>query len=528
MFGAMLADLKAIRQRDPACRSYLEAFLCYPGFHALCWYRLSHRLYRWNMPLYARIVNTFARFLTGADIHPGATIGRGVFIDHAMGVVIGETAIVGDNVTMLHEVTLGGTGKEHGKRHPTIEAGVLIGAGAKILGNITIGEGAKVGSGTVVNRSVDPHSTVVGVLGRVVRVPAGVVLAPSETMDQINLPDILTDRMTELHNQVQALKVELDRLHTQAKETARASGLHLIAAAAAPGSAPEPGAAPANILDEVMLRKRAEVAERKVKLPVSKLPARIEAPGGATVRDFPAALVHFKGTEPSGDSQAAANGTLKVIAEFKRKSPSGGDLRPGAEVADVARAYQAAGAAALSVLTDGPGFGGSLDDLRAARAACTLPVLRKDFTCDEYQIDEAWSHGADAILLIVAALTELELKRLYDYATQKGLHVLVEVHDAAEMAVARKLGANLIGVNNRNLKTLKTDLQTSLDVLATVPDAERRRMVLVTESGLRTHADLERLHAAGYQAALVGESLLRQPDLTTALRDLIGAATVKA
>lgn len=509
MFGAMLADLKAIRHRDPACRSYLEALLCYPGFQALCWYRVSHIFYKIRLRLVARLINTWARFVTGADIHPGATIGRGVFIDHAMGVVIGETSIIGNNVTMLHEVTLGGTGKEHGKRHPTIEDGVLIGAGAKILGNITIGAGSKVGSGTVVNRSVDPHSTVVGVLGRVVRVPAGVVLAPSETMDQINLPDILTDRMNELNNQVTALKAELERIQAHAKETARASGLHPVIEKKADE--------PANILDAVMQRKRVEVAERKAKLPTAKLPARIDAPGGAAVRDFAAALAAAKNA-----NGGSGNGSLRVIAEFKRKSPSGGEIRPGAQVAEVAQGYAAAGAACLSVLTDGPGFGGSLDDLRAARGAVALPVLRKEFICDEYQIDEAWSHGADAVLLIVAALPELELKRLYEYAVKKGLHVLVEVHDTAEMLIARKLGASLIGVNNRNLKTLTTDLQISLDVLQVIPESDRRQLTLVTESGIKTHEDMTRLKAAGYHAALVGESLLRQPDPQAALKALIG------
>lgn len=524
MFGAILADLKAIRQRDPACRSYLEAVLCYPGFHALCWYRFSHLLLKLNMPLYARMTNTFARFLTGADIHPGATIGRGVFIDHAMGVVIGETSVIGNNVTMLHEVTLGGTGKEHGKRHPTIEDGVLIGAGAKILGNITIGVGAKVGSGTVVNRSVDPHSTVVGVLGRVVRVPAGVVLAPSETMDQINLPDILTDRMTELHSQVQALQAELDRMHAQAKETAKASGLHAPVGAAAGGGG-APGREP-NILDEVMARKRIEVAQRKAAVPVSKLPARLDAPGGAAVRDFGGALVRLKGTGPdvAGTSATAdnGNGSLRVIAEFKRKSPSGGEIRPGAQVADIVKQYAQAGAAALSVLTDEPGFGGTLEDLRAARAAVNLPVLRKEFICDEYQIDEAWAHGADAILLIVAALAETDLKRLYEYAVRKGLHVLVEVHDRAELKTARALGAKLIGVNNRNLKTLKTDLATSFELLATLSENDRKQVTLVTESGIKTHEDMTKLKSAGYQAALVGESLLRAKDPQGALRELIG------
>ena len=168
MFATIREQIDTVFRRDPAARSTLEIFLCYPGFHALLLHRFAHWLYthRWFTP--ARIVSQFSRTLTGIEIHPGARIGRRCFIDHGMGVVIGETTEIGDDVLMYQGVTLGGTGKEAGKRHPTIGNGVVIGTGAKILGNIRIGDHVKVGAGSVVVRPVPDHSTVVGVPGRVV------------------------------------------------------------------------------------------------------------------------------------------------------------------------------------------------------------------------------------------------------------------------------------------------------------------------------------------------------------------------
>lgn len=171
----IVADFKAIRERDPALPDgflgFLEALLCYPGFHAIFCHRFIHLLHaKLRIPLLPRLLSYLVRFLTGIEIHPGAKIGKGFFIDHGMGVVIGETAEIGDNVTLYHGVTLGGTGKEKGKRHPTVEDGVVIGAGAKVLGNIRIGRGSRIGAGSVVLRDVPPNSTVVGVPGVIVKV----------------------------------------------------------------------------------------------------------------------------------------------------------------------------------------------------------------------------------------------------------------------------------------------------------------------------------------------------------------------
>ncbi|HBL35801.1 MAG TPA: serine O-acetyltransferase, partial [Firmicutes bacterium] len=168
MFVYLREEIKAIFQRDPAARSFWEVILCYPGFHALLAYRIAHWFYRRKLFLLARLISQITRFLTGIEIHPGAKIGKGLFIDHGMGVVIGETTEIGDYVTIYQGVTLGGTGKEKGKRHPTIGDRVIIATGAKVLGSITVGENAKVGAGAVVIRPVPANSTVVGVPGRVV------------------------------------------------------------------------------------------------------------------------------------------------------------------------------------------------------------------------------------------------------------------------------------------------------------------------------------------------------------------------
>ena len=168
MFERIRNDIKVIFERDPAARSVLEIFLCYPGFHAMRFHHVSHWLWTHEFRLLARFLSHVSRGLTGIEIHPGATIGEGFFIDHGMGVVIGETAEIGKNVTMYHGVTLGGTSWKKGKRHPTIGENVIIGANAAILGAIQVGENSKIGSGSVVNREVPPHSTVVGIPGRVV------------------------------------------------------------------------------------------------------------------------------------------------------------------------------------------------------------------------------------------------------------------------------------------------------------------------------------------------------------------------
>lgn len=162
-------DIQVIYDKDPAANNILEVLLCYPGLHALIAYRFAHRLYKWNIPLIPRIISYITRIITGIEIHPAAKIGRKFFIDHGEGVVIGETTEIGDNVLIYQQVTLGGTGKEHGKRHPTLGDNVIVGAGAKVLGNINIGEGTRIGAGSVVVEDVPEHSTVIGVPGRVVQ-----------------------------------------------------------------------------------------------------------------------------------------------------------------------------------------------------------------------------------------------------------------------------------------------------------------------------------------------------------------------
>jgi serine O-acetyltransferase len=167
-FGLIREDIATVLERDPAAKSRLEVFLCYSGLHAVWFYRANHWLWHCHLRLLARWLSQIARWLTGIEIHPGATIGRRLFIDHGMGVVIGETAIVGDDVILYQGVTLGGTGKEQGKRHPTIEVNVVIGSGAKVLGNITVGRNCRIGAGSVVLRSVPDDSTVVGVPGHII------------------------------------------------------------------------------------------------------------------------------------------------------------------------------------------------------------------------------------------------------------------------------------------------------------------------------------------------------------------------
>jgi serine O-acetyltransferase len=169
MFRAIKEQIDTIFREDPAAKSVLEIVLCYPGFHAILLHRLAHKLYGWKVPLAPRVISQTGRFLTGIEIHPGATIGRRFFIDHGMGVVIGETAEIGDDVLLYQGVTLGGTGNEKGKRHPTLGSHVVVGSGAKVLGNIRIGDNVKIGAGSVVVHPVPDNSTVVGIPGRVVR-----------------------------------------------------------------------------------------------------------------------------------------------------------------------------------------------------------------------------------------------------------------------------------------------------------------------------------------------------------------------
>src|ERR1700677_1544944 len=201
-FRSVREDIAAVFESDPAARSYLEVVTCYPGLHAVWAHHLSHWLWRQHMRLLARLVSQVARLLTGVEIHPGAEIGRRLFIDHGIGTVIGETAIVGDDVTLYQGVTLGGTGKEKGKRHPTIGNNISIGSGAKLLGNITIGDNCRVGAGSVVLRSVPANSTIVGVPGHIVlRDGKRVVIT-----DPKDIRDPLSDVIIKLAEEVQELR----------------------------------------------------------------------------------------------------------------------------------------------------------------------------------------------------------------------------------------------------------------------------------------------------------------------------------
>ncbi|MBQ9988635.1 MAG: serine O-acetyltransferase [Clostridia bacterium] len=202
-------DLRAFRQRDPACKNVFEVIFLYSGFHALMFHRLAHFLYKCHLFFLARFVSQLSRFLTGIEIHPGAKIGRGVFIDHGSGIVIGETAEVGDNCTIYQGVTLGGTGKDTGKRHPTLGNDVLVGAGAKVLGPLTVGDHAKIAAGAVVLRNIPEHATAVGVPAKVVRIAGN---PSNDQLDQVHIPDPVALELDRLRQQVQTLQSRLDEL----------------------------------------------------------------------------------------------------------------------------------------------------------------------------------------------------------------------------------------------------------------------------------------------------------------------------
>jgi len=258
----------------------------------------------------------------------------------------------------------------------------------------------------------------------------------------------------------------------------------------------------ADILDQIVARKKLEVAACRDRVPTAALEGRLSV--APAVRDFFGAL--------------AAPGPIKLIAEFKRNSPSAGEIRPGATIEEVVCGYAAAGASCLSILTDGPGFGGSLVDLETARIAVPLPVLRKEFVVDRYQVIEARAHGADAVLLIAECLDDCHLRSLYREILDLGMTPLVELHDPENLPRVLDLGATLVGINNRDLQSMTTDLDTVLRLREQVPD----EVLLVAESGIKTRADVQRLEAAGIAAMLVGESLLKQPDPGKAVAALLG------
>lgn len=213
MFKTIKQDLKVVFERDPAATSKLEVILTYAGFHALLAYRLSHWLWARGVLFVPRVISQFARWLTGIEIHPAAKIGTGFFIDHGMGVVIGETAEVGDYVTLFQGVTLGGTGKERGKRHPTLGNHVVVGAGSKILGGIRIGDNVKIGANSVVLKSVPANSTVIGVPARVIKMEGERL--PETTMDHINIPDPIADRFEALERELIELRKKLESRNSE-------------------------------------------------------------------------------------------------------------------------------------------------------------------------------------------------------------------------------------------------------------------------------------------------------------------------
>ena len=260
------------------------------------------------------------------------------------------------------------------------------------------------------------------------------------------------------------------------------------------------------ILDDILARTRADLVARKAAKPLSEIEKSL--PEGPSVRSLAKAL-----------RPGAAGASITCIAEFKRRSPSAGWIREGAKASELARTYAASGAAALSVLTDEPFFGGALDDLTTAHSSTSLPVMRKDFIVDAYQLAEARAAGADAALLIVAALSDAEISALLAVGALYGLELLVEAHDAEEAARAVRLDAPLIGINNRDLRTFTVDRELAARLRAEIP-ADR---VVVAESGIRDAADVARLRAAGIDAMLVGETLMRAEDPGATLRALLAA-----
>jgi indole-3-glycerol phosphate synthase len=264
---------------------------------------------------------------------------------------------------------------------------------------------------------------------------------------------------------------------------------------------------PPDILRRILARKREEIEERSRRLPLAELRRRLDA--APPPRGFVRAI----------QNRLAANQPA-VIAEIKKASPSKGVLRADFHPAEIARSYERHGATCLSVLTDRDFFQGADEYLRQARAACALPVLRKDFTVDEYQVVEARVIGADAILLIVAALDDAQMRALARLAAELGLDVLVEVHDAAELERALALDTPLIGINNRDLRTFHTTLQTTIDLLGRIP----RERTVVTESGILAPKDVTLMRAHGVNVFLVGEAFMKTPDPGETLAQLFGGA----
>jgi len=260
-----------------------------------------------------------------------------------------------------------------------------------------------------------------------------------------------------------------------------------------------------SVLGEIVARTRARVHEQRNELPLDRILSMAPTPG---------ARRSFRGALERTDR-------ISVIAEFKRRSPSRGVIREDLHHVHVAQAYEVAGAAALSVLTDEDFFGGRLDDLQEARSATLLPTLRKDFLVDPYQVWESWIAGTDAVLLIVAALSDVELKSLFVTAGQAVIDALVEVHDLDELKRALDVGVGIVDVNNRDLRTMEVHMKTSLELAPHIPD----HVIAVAEGGIKSGADIRRLRDAGFDAFLVGEHLMAARDPGAALETLIAEAS---
>jgi indole-3-glycerol phosphate synthase len=277
-------------------------------------------------------------------------------------------------------------------------------------------------------------------------------------------------------------------------------------------------AAPATVLSRILQSTRAEVALRAQQVPRALLEAQLDA-ASREDRSLPE-----RAGRPRGFRNALASPGVAVIAEFKRRSPSAGTLRAAPDLAEIVDAYVRGGASALSILTEQPNFGGTLEDLSAARARCELPVLRKDFVVDDYQLLEARAAGADAVLLIVAALDDQLLGSLHERARALALDVLVEVHDRAELDRALAIGAEVVGVNNRDLRDFSVDVGRTHALRGAIPAG----VLVVSESGIATPAQLRELAADSVDAVLVGERLMRAEDPEGALRALRDYAAAAA
>jgi len=264
-----------------------------------------------------------------------------------------------------------------------------------------------------------------------------------------------------------------------------------------------------NILEDIVEQKKREI-ERMPKRPATAEHLRWAVKTHGQRRDFATQL------------RFPRNGKMALIAEVKKASPSAGVIRPDFDPVAIAKAYEEAGASCLSVLTDEKFFQGSVDYLRQIKNAVQLPILRKDFIIDSLQILEAIEYGADAILLIVSILSDSELKLFISICSEAGLDALVEVHDQVELERALAAGANLIGINNRDLRTFEVSLTTSIDLIAKAKALEAQGKIFVAESGIHCRADVERLEKGGANAILVGESLMRETDISGKVRELLG------